>query len=485
MYKAAFNFWSILLIIVFTIFILIGIENIWYISIALLIASLILFIRCGFNINKELYTNWLSPSYIVLFGLIIVNFQNIFNVIFGVETLQYYLNSSRYNEYFPKVLYLSIISILSYLIGLLNFKINSRNIITNKKTEIQPTFPWLVLCFCSFIWFILTIDISAFVYGTGYAGSGAYDRVKEISAMPENMLTVFFTIYVSVVSVKISQESRRLTIWVFLRKFSWAFWTIFIAYIVLRAMSGDRGPVIYNILLIFYAFYFCFKPQIKFIAVVCCIIIGAVVVTIMGFARNEASKMAYGDRLSAAITALEEDDEKSIFPPTQELANSIRCNFIAVRDIDENYTDFKYGGYNIYTIATSIPGSSYIYAELFGIDPVEYSSSEYLTRSYIGLKYHYGLGSTAFSELYLDGGLVGIIIGFFLLGCLMRFVDYTIIFNRYPKLWILIGSLRIASISIYISRASFAFGISKILYCVIVYLIISSIIKLLPVNKKS
>lgn len=472
----AFNILFIFFSIIYLIFYLIEPSYGESVSLIIFLFSILLYFYFLSKINKYIFKNWLSPSNFLLLGLIIVNLQSLLNIYFEFGDVGLYLENPNYENIKAKILYLSLLGINFYLLGVMNLKKRPQIKLGEIKIHILKPWPWLILL--TFIYFFLNIDVASFLDGSIYRGSGAFDKEREDSEFAENLLNVFFTIYLGLYSYNTIIKKNKLSILSFAFGISVIFWIPFIAYLILRAMSGDRGPVIYNALLLFYAYFICCKPQIKLFWFLTLFILGAFVISLLGTVRSLSSDIGFGEKVS---TALEMKDNRipSISPPTQELANSIKCNFIAVSDIEEGITDYRYGLNTLYNISTAVPGSYTFSREVLAIDPTEYSTSIYLTRSLQGYDYRYGLGMTTFSEFYLDGGLIGIIVGFFFLGLLFRFVDYIILSPNIYSIYIVLFALKLASISVYIPRSSMGYGISKGLYCVIVFFFFNYIFKLI------
>ncbi|MBD5585002.1 MAG: oligosaccharide repeat unit polymerase [Clostridia bacterium] len=423
-----------------------------------------------FNPNRNQKIVWLTPSNFLLLGLIIVNLQTLLNVYFNYGTLDFYLEAASNESMKDTVLYFSIIGFNFYFIGLESFKFDINKGHRNRKLTTISL--WGYLTAIVFIYFLMNIDLISFMTGMTYRGSGAYDRIREDSEFAENLLNVFFTIYISIYAYNHFLDKRTVNFKAFIKEIPLIFWIPFLLYVLLRALSGDRGPVIYNILLLFFAYFMVVQPKIKLLYVLSGLFFGASLVTIMGIARGLATDKSVGAKFSEAIE-MSSDSKPSIFPATQELGNSINCNFIAVTDIEEEKTHYRYGANTLFNIISAVPGTYSITRKMLDIDPVQFSTSEYLTVSLFGAQYRFGLGMSAFSEFYLDGGLLGIVCGFFFLGVLYKFVDTVVLNPSRYSIYVIIFVLKLASICVYLPRSSMGYGIGKALYGVIIYYILN------------
>lgn len=443
----------------------------------LTILQIVMYIKQGLRNNRQLYANWINPSNLVLIALLIVNFQTIINVLVGYDDFSAYVRSGNADSYLGSLTCLSALSIDAYLVGL-TFRTRQKET-TPKEDNFQWVWPWLVVVVGLFIWFYNCITVEEFLTGESYEGSGASNREAQSSAFPERLLNIAFIIYITLASIKMRRKQiQGLTEYLF--GINIIFWIVCGLYLILRLASGDRGPVIYNIILIFYGYILATGKHLKLRTLLILVIVGALGVTIVGKARQNVASSNFSDRLSEGYEDVltSDNDRGSIFMPTQELANSVNCNYIAVKDIQTEQTEIKWGQYTLFGIVTSIPGS-YSLCKHIGIDAREYLSAEYITISRFGHKYFYGLGTTTFAEFYLDLGYFGILFGFLLLGYVFRRVDLILIKPYAYSAYFNIFAMSLASIAIYIPRFSLGQGLGKAFYTLIIYFIFRIFFKVL------
>lgn len=440
-----------------------------------------LFIKCGISEEKDVYTFWIRPTYVLLTGLVIVNLQTIINVLLGIGTISDYLNKSEYNDVFGKCLFLGILSIMGFVIGNYNthrpLKLGEDN--NSAKNTINL---WSVFIVIMFALFVINIDIASFINGSSYIGSGAYDRTFDSSARYEQLLGIGFMIVLSLHCKNTINQNPDISLIRYITKLPVLFIITFTIYIFLRLLSGDRGPVIHNMFALVISYYLATHKKIKLVFVVIALIGVSFFITILGTARSIAADMeSFSDRFVVALD-LSQDTQDSIMPSTQELANSVNCNFIAVSDIDKGKTDFKYGAYNIFILATTIPGSLFIVDKL-GINAREFMSSEYLTTSFFGDFYPFGLGTTAVAEAYLDFGAIGTFILFLLFGILFKKIDLCFISYKNISIISILFIIRVASMAISVPRSSFATMLSRTIYTIIIFVVINAIFSIFSSKK--
>ena len=434
---------------------------------------------CDSNI---LYRNWFCPSYILLFGLLIVCFQTPLNIFLEKASFTAYM-PVRYERYLVQCSYLGLLSVAAYISGGL---VNPNCSIppSHKKTK-YVLWPWLVLLPVMLGLFVININIANFLSGSDYIGSGGYNRSANLSSYFEQLLDVNIIIVTSLITFRQINKCEVLSFKKFLGSFPAIYWIVVAVYLILRLLSGDRGPVLYALCLIFYSYLMCTKHRFKLATVLILILVAAIATTLIGITRTGNLDQSFIDRLESAI---QEDNisKPSILPPTQELANSINTEFIAVDAINNSGQSYNYGKYTFYALISSIPGSSYILSNLFDVDMRSTMSSEYITIYDKGYRYSYGLGTSPMAEFYLEFGAFGCMLGLFFLGWLFSYVNQVILGNnRNISIYIIIFSLKLASVAIYIPRSSVGTCMAKAFYIVIIFWVLNKLFNVFRVKAKS
>lgn len=235
-------------------------------------------------------------------------------------------------------------------------------------------------------------------------------------------------------------------------------------------LSGDRGPVLYSGCLVFYSYLMCTKYKFRLTTVLILIVSAALFTTILGIARDGDLNQSFIDRIENA-SSNSGDRKPSVLSATQELANSVNTEFIALKASEENNFKHTFGKYTFFALVGSIPGSSFILGNIFGIDMRDTMSSEFITIYHSGSAYGFGLGTSPMAEYYLEFGMIGVIIGFYFLGWLFNHLDHVVFgANAKTPIWLIIITLKLSSVAIYIPRSSVPSCISKALYTLIIFL---------------
>lgn len=449
-----------------------------FFSLVLFILFLVLYFKVENILNYNIFTFWLRPSYIFLFSLIIVNLQTIINVILGYETIGFYLGTTRYSKFLGEAYYLALMAISSFIYG---------NALYTKKqksysySKYWGVYFWVILTIVSFVLFVANIDIISFITGLDYKGSGGYDRVTNSSDRWETIFDTLLTITIAVVTYNHSNDTRKWSILRYIKIIPFPLLLATMIYILLRLLSGDRGMALYTILLYVYSYIYLSGLKIKLRYLIAVLFTGAFFLTLLNYIRGYGVNQSFTEKISRAFDDVtmfvKKEDTKTISVFTQELANSVNCNFISIHDIETSLTDYKYGIYNFCEILGGVPGAATVCKKILGIDLYEYSTTEYITISFYGKHYPIGLGTTAVAAIYLDFGLLGVIIGFIIIGSFFKFVDEKVVNKKNPSIVLLIILLKVTSMSIYIPRSSFSWFLSRIIYILIVFFVLNVFVK--------
>lgn len=430
--------------------------------------------------DSRLFTSWVKPSNIFLLSFVIVNFQVIISTWLEYDTIDTYLETTEYSGYIGKVLYCSLIGMVFFLFG---YSFVKESYIPNKlsKEIFQLNIKkWALLSSFAFVLFVINIDLVSFLTGVDYEGSGAADRETTPFAIWETLFDTFMTITIASTTVKCLNDNNQTSLLRFLLSFPYYFLIFVSLYILLRLVSGDRGPVIYTALMFFYSYLLVSKRKFKLSVLVLLVVVGAFFMTVLNTVRNYRNPdETFVEKVSRSFTDMGDDSEvKSVSPLTYELSKSVNCNFIAIHDIDENKTEYKYGLYNLCEILSAVPGMNRVTTSLFDLNLYRTATNEYVTISFFGKDYMIGLGTTVLVDFYLDFGVFGIMAGMFLVGLVYRRIDEKLVYGSISSFFVMISFLKFASMSVYIPRASFSFVLCRILYIIIIYIAFSLLFSL-------
>ena len=127
-----------------------------------LFLQVILFLIKEYSTNSKLFASWVKPSNIFFLGYFIVNFQVILSAWMGYDTIETYLETTKYSAYIGKVLYCGLIGFTLYLLGYSSTrKVSPHKTIPDKFINLN-IFKWAFLSLVAFVLFVINIDLQDF-----------------------------------------------------------------------------------------------------------------------------------------------------------------------------------------------------------------------------------------------------------------------------------------------------------------------------------
>jgi len=413
--------------------------------------------------NKYLKNQYLKILYLFLVGFIIVHFQ--IYVEYSLDNYKFFGRDYFLDESLvSKAILISSIALNTFLIGYLSYKNN--NIRINKSNIIyHPTQIILFFNFVLFIFFLITNDTS--YYSGGYGEGG-----EVLSGFPGffQQFYVFSIIsYVTVItrnSIVCQTKVNNIISFISLfNKFFLLFVTIFLFLILL---SGDRGPIIQIGIVFLASFLIITKRKLNLIVILLFLIVSSSFFSFIGYYRTFKETNSIVNKIELAVEAKKVSGKSKAFSPnTLELAGSV-TTFHAALIYTENGS-YTYGIFQGYQLLSIVPGFRFLFKNITGIDGDNVVSTKFLTILIQGDNITHGSGTTAIADVYLDFGLIGTIIIFFVFGYFLRKLEFKIFSDIIPSVLNLTFFFVFISKAVYIGRSQIVFVLKE---AIIVYLII-------------
>lgn len=428
--------------------------------------------------------------YFFLIGFCIVHFQMYFDLLLG----NYYYFGHDYLfdiNFVTKSAITSSIGLIVFLIGYsfdfsFYFKKHNRFINTFDISlyikginfnKIQSVIFGILLLLMGTL--VVLVDRSYFNGGYGRDGI-------ELSGITNyiNQFIVFFNIAYYVISILFYKKkyglhsSINMGLFVSVVQIKYLF--LLFVYCTLTLMSGDRGPVIQLILVSFSSFLLMGNVKISFKKLSLLIISGVFLMSFVAFIRENKDSKSYSEKIELALKNQQEASKNySFLPATHELATSVRTVQAAV--IYTSESGYTYGVFQIMQIVNIIPGIGTLLGGVLGINVSEMNSAVFLTHQILGNFPSHGLGTSAIADVYLDFGIVGVILLFFVFGVFVRKIELGVFVKGYSNLFYYSFFLVVISFSIYIGRSTI---ISVFRDCFMVYIIVSMLCSLFKYDRK-
>jgi len=457
-----------------------GMNKIFIFScLIIVLLSLIFFYRIKRKENNKFIL--FSVTTFFLLSYIIVHFQIPIIELMGISiksNIFYFIwaNESIVN----KSVIISSLGIVSFMLGSILF-IQKETQQINKKFKYKTNKSILFLIVPTYIFYILFfITSGSYLTGSYYAGDQLGMSNYFFSAFNIFLSAVLITrlYYISLL------ENKNINFISYLRLFGMPILIITLWHIGFSFYVGDRGPVIaYGILL--FSLFFTRYHKFKLIYFLVLFLLIGPLMNLMSQARSRYADESYVDRMKNAQLLYSEktkilskfEGDNILMPQTVELAYSIRCLNHAIYSIT-SINDYFFGYFQIRQIISSIPGAGGIFLKIFGKNDKKYDgSTSYISYLIQGDYPKYGDGTTVTADLYLDFGIIGVIVGCMLFGLFIsRYEPY--LFNHATgSMFVWIVLLLYLSSGVVLGRSTFLHIFQKVFMIYMVIMINDFIIK--------
>ncbi len=427
-------------------------KTIFDIGMIVLILAVVIFFQ--YSQNTSLKGHWLKPSNLFIFAFLAVNFQYLLDYRLGLKT------DSSFYIFHPEVLnhcfILGLIGLLAFTAGYVLTGNNYRRYRTNPEGTVgfkNLIIPVSVLHVAVFAVFLYTIDISAFLSGEDYGSEGAtYTHL-------EKLLTAVNAIAVACVVGKYEGDKSLKS---FILSFPVPSMVVIGGYMLLRLVSGDRGPFVYTAIMLFYGYLIVSKEKYRLWVTVLVLAGGMLTMSLVGIARTLDTSNDFVTRMSYARSMFTRGGrfaalgEKSISPLTEELGFSFIVNETDVHAIEIENEELHPGTYLIISALNGIPFIPGLIMRTFHVSKEDFSSTGFANLHFFGGEdADWSIGTTVIGDFYLQFSVWGVLIGLFITGWLLKFLDLVIFVRRKETVGVysLMFVLLFSSTALYIPRS--------------------------------
>lgn len=190
---------------------------------------------------------------------------------------------------------------------------------------------------------------------------------------------------------------------------------LFISYVLI---GGDRGPVLAVLLILGSSWLLMNKGKISkyniAVIVISIVMITSTFQSISVLRGNESGTAFKLDDIET-YTNLEEDNHM--------LGSSQFCTCLAIQGIDSGSLSHSFGLYFITALIQSVPYLGSKLLNSVGLEIYNGGSAQLITEYYYGRFPSSGLGTTYLADIYIEFGLIGIIIISFLFGYFIKYIE--------------------------------------------------------------
>lgn len=418
----------------------------------------------------------LKGSSLFILSFSIVSFQAYLDIELGYTFLSIIRLCQEYKAVYLGFI-LSIIALISYALGYLSTK--PKLISKDSYDSICPIRPIGICAIFAVILFYLFAG-RAYLSG-GYGGEELPTIAAYISIGTEILFYSCMYFY-----IRKNLNKQKISILKYIKDFGLEFWLALAVYFYLIFNSGDRGPLLYLSFGLIGTYLICYKPKINNVVIIVCGIIAMGCLTLLGLARTNNTGGTIFENAVEMYDNIESQSRliETSSPLTLELAGSVRCNSLVIEYID-NGGSFFYGMNNSATLIGIIPMIINQVYNFFDVPSYKRGSSSFNSYLEQGLNIQYGVGTSCTSDLYLDFSILGVIIGLFLFGKVLKYIDAYMTSYIQPSRFLLCSILIVYSKCYYIPRSYFLLELRNIVWLVIFVILYKKIYFLIRSYRKS
>lgn len=416
------------------------------------IISIAFFAVLLFAISKHNYISlnkqYFRISTIFILGYLIVCYQKYVDLLCGYVNSQ---NSFLFVSplYIDKAAILSTAGLLSFIIGYLIYKPTFKK----KQRKIRKIISTKVLNY------ILLAAVCLFIYYNGidyilgsYSQEYLESRHGSIASYSEIIVrSIIFAILI----LHTKNGSKTGGFFFYVKSLGVLFYLSLFAYLFLVLISGDRGPLISIASAYLFSYILKMRPKFSLWKIALLLAIASFGITILGVIRDTDNELSYNERINLALNSEKMTTDRSVINSTAELASSVRCLHYAMDYVPSKHP-FLHGSFQFRDLFSIIPASNSI-LNTFMDSSFQYTSSAYFI-TYInqGKHYKYGDGSNVVADLYLSFGITGVVIGLFIFGLFLKYLEVICFSCNITEISYFIYALAFAYIgfAIYMSRAT-------------------------------
>jgi hypothetical protein len=416
--------------------------------------------------TKNISNKYFRHSFLFLFSYLIVHYQYYIDFLLG------YVDNRRFDIWVNEkivisAMILSTMGLFSFLIGYFSF--NKKPINKYKlqmRLNIRPL-EYLGIILLTLYFYFIDVKYLFGNYGRIFMGT-------EASYIIQVFEVVLLAIIIQNTMNFSSSRNLQIKFLEFLKKQGVIFNILLLIYFISTIISGDRGPIIFYSIAIYSSYIYVTSKIVKPVIIIILLIIGTSTISILGIVRTVKSESSFISKLGFVLSSesqiVNRFGTNSFAPQTQNLAGSIKCLNYAVDYIPEKHR-FMYGRFQLQQLTSVIPFFSFINRLFINENHWRYlNSSNFITWISQGENPYSGEGSTIVADFYLDFGFIGVIIGMFLAGYVMRYAEL-VMFHRYiPSLFQLTVSIVLISRTIYIPRSSLLILLKLVVWTYVVLL---------------
>lgn len=391
-------------------------------------------------------------SVLFIIGYLIVFYQRYFDLILGNISADSILFVS--SQIIIKCCLISTTGLAAFGFGYLAMTKTNKTTFVNNTKAIDLKGLRLLFLFSTIVYFVF--NLRNIITGT-YSQANLEAEAGTIALYSDMLFVISFVTLIANV-VKNNIQERTISFIQFNSQFGLISLFCVVLYCIGNTLLGDRGPLIICFSVYFGAYFLISKRNLRKSSLIIGVVCASLFLSLLGLLREETRS----DRLQNIDVALNEIyNNNSIIPFTKELSSSVSTLHYSVYYVPDKHP-YTFGLFPLRAISSAIPFGDRLLFSIWPL-PKKYTSSAFFVTWLIqGDNYTHGNGTSCNADLYLSFGLVGIILGMWLWGLFVRFLENKVLSGVISSNLIIVYLLT-CGYSVYVNRASL---LSYLNYCV-------------------
>ncbi|MFV0397064.1 MAG: O-antigen polymerase [Bacteroidales bacterium] len=355
--------------------------------------------------------------------------------------------------------------VMGYKLFELNYAkrwIQNRKSITNKPLRTTPCI------LISIILLVLSLNVTGLKIGATYIGTSSYYYVLLYRMVLISCVAFSTSSFIvrdnSGIGIKMISNNRLLFLLII------CFW----GYV---AIGGDRGPILATLIILFFGYLVINRMKVTYSQFILFVLVIIGVYSLFNYISLF--------RIDASGSALSVETFTRIYSTVidyEQFSNSTqRCTTLAIDGIEKGLYSHSNGLFFIQSLIKGIPYLGNIITDSI-LPDMPNGTADLLTIQYSGIGYTSGIGTSYIADLYIEFGLIGIIIVSILYGMMVSYFDYISINQSFTSIsqYLLIAIF--AGFTIYTGRGTLGGFFVYFIHTWIVYISIKFLLRFLGIS---
>jgi len=372
----------------------------------------------GYMRFKSRDFSYLSASSLFVLGFGLVHF--FYGAILLIEEeIQYLSFLWRYPKSANYTILIGVVAFSLFIFGYLSLTLKKARVIPTRiasVSEANLSRLLLIAPIVSIVNFAMFLAVVGPTYLSGaYAGSSNWRGGGTYYFL---FFEIFFylTLTLEVYKIRLRAKGREWGVLKYAFSFNIVTLALLFFYIVFNAYIGDRGPILTTLFIVVGGYDF-FIKRFKLITVLAALLFGMFTMSFIADYRTRDASMTFEQRMDKGLFRM---GDRKWYAAPGELGGSVRILNTAIVYAESD--GLWWGKFQTVYILGLVPMAKSFVAYTLRL-PFGMTSSFYFTQIINGVGSAVGAGTTIVADIYMDWGVTGVVVLFFVLGRFMAWIE--------------------------------------------------------------